>query len=113
MRQTHNFASAPTAPTVLRGLYAYLNDRPAAPLYSFMPTCRSERGGETPQMVPERCPDLTWLFTLQETMVAPCRLMVQVVLLPLSMGTTGTEAAIFVIPPFQPTVFTTPDREAI
>ena len=30
-----------------------------------------------------------------------------------SMGTTGTEAAIFVIPPFQPTVFTTPDREAI
>ena len=113
MRQTHNFASAPTGRTVLRGLYAHLNDRPAAPLYSFMPTCRSERGGETPQNVPERCPDLTWLFTLQETMVAPCRLMVQVVLLPLSMGTTGTEAAIFVIPPFQPTVFTTPDGEAI
>ena len=50
MRQTHNFASAPTAPTVLRGLYAYLNDRPAAPLYSFMPTCRSGREGDTPQM---------------------------------------------------------------
>lgn len=30
-----------------------------------------------------------WLLTLQLTMVAPCRLMVQVVLLPLSMGTTG------------------------
>ena len=58
MRQTHNFASQPTARTVLRGLYAYLNDRPAAPLYSFMPTCRSGREGETPQNVPERCPDL-------------------------------------------------------
>ena len=32
----------------------------------------------------------TWLLTRQETMVAPCRLMVQVVLLPRSMGTTGT-----------------------
>ena len=110
MRQTHNFASAPTAPTVLRGLYAYLNDRPAALCTA---SCRHAGLAETPQIVPERRPDLTWLFTLQETMVAPCRLMVQVVLLPLSMGTTGTEAAIFVIPPFQPTVFTTPDREAI
>ena len=45
--------------------------------------------------------DLAWLLTLQDTMVAPCRLMVQVVLLPLSMGTTGTWPAIFVIPPFQ------------
>ena len=45
--------------------------------------------------------NLTWLFTLHDTMVAPCRLMVQVVLLPLSMGTTGTWPAIFVIPPFQ------------
>ena len=44
---------------------------------------------------------LAWLLTLQDTIVAPCRLMVQVVLLPLSMGTTGTWPAIFVIPPFQ------------
>ena len=40
---------------------------------------------------------LSWLLTLQETMVAPWRLMVQVVLFPLSMGTTGTWHAIFVI----------------
>ena len=39
----------------------------------------------------------SWLLTLQDTMVAPWRLMVQVVLLPLSMGTTGTWHAIFVI----------------
>ena len=40
----------------------------------------------------------SWLLTLQETMVAPWRLMVQVVLFPLSMGTTGTWwHAIFVI----------------
>ena len=107
MQQTHNFASAPTARTVLRGLYAHLNDRPAAPLYSFMPTCRSGWARR------RRKGRFTWLLTLQETMVAPCKLIVQVVLLPRSMGTTGTEAAIFVIPPFQPTVFTTPDREAI
>ena len=40
----------------------------------------------------------SWLLTLQLTMVAPCRLMVQVVLLPLSMGTTGTWHAILVTP---------------
>ena len=40
----------------------------------------------------------SWLLTLQDTMVAPWRLMVQVVLFPLSMGTTGTWwHAIFVI----------------
>ena len=39
-----------------------------------------------------------WLLTRQLTMVAPWRLMVQVVLLPLSMGTTGTWHAILVTP---------------
>ena len=43
----------------------------------------------------------SWLLTLQLTMVAPCRLMVQVVLLPLSMGTTGTWQAM--ISQFSPT----------
>ena len=41
---------------------------------------------------------LAWLLTRQLTMVAPWRLMVQVVLLPLSMGTTGTWHAILVTP---------------
>ena len=91
-----------------------LNDWPAAPLYSFIPTRAGLSGRKSPQNLSEKTPQkFTWLFTLQETMVAPCKLIVQVVLLPRSMGTTGTEAAIFVIPPFQPTVFTTADREAI
>ena len=55
MQQTHNFGSAPTARTVLRGLYAHLNDRPAAPLYSFMPTCRS---GQNPPKCPRKTPRL-------------------------------------------------------
>ena len=105
MLLTHNFASDPT---VLRGLYAYLNDRPAAvsvSLYSFEPDRRTFSGAAS-----RLCRDvrwLTWLLTLQDTMVAPCRLMVQVVLFPRSIGTTGTWAAIFVVPPFQTTVFTT------
>ena len=89
-----------------------LNDRPVPPLCTA--SCRhAGLGDRDPKMPQKAAQTITWLFTLQETMVAPCKLMVQVVLLPLSIGTTGTEAAIFVIPPFQPTVFTTPDGEAI